>query len=466
MGIYRLQVLNSNELILHWQIQKGGDFHYWEAESENRPLEIAIAIGGDPLLWFAGILPLPEGMDEIAVAAFLADRKIPMIACETVSLEVPASAEIIIEGIAQPKRRAQEGPFGDHFGHYSHPAPFPVLEIKCITHKKNAIYHAAIVGKPPQEDKAMGEAVTKLFSPLLKMIKPELHDLWAYYEAGFHNLLVVSVKQRYEKEGIKTALALLGEGQLSLSKCVILVNENINVRNFSDVLKAIKENFIPEQDFILIPSTAQDTLDFTGPKINRGSKIIVDATSSSKPQGNQTPTNDDLSSPKPLAQENINSEKRGNLKSQTNLFKNMDLPLFKTIDPNILDFRIVEETLLVVKVKNEPTEPMEQSKKNKGKFILEKLLKNQELQNLKIIALVSEDVPLETDHLMLWGIFTRFDCARDILFANVTLEGIQPNYQGSLGIDATWKENYPQPLSMLSSIKEKVTQRWNDYTIL
>src|SRR3989338_7480481 len=466
MGIYRLQVLNSKELILHWQIQKGGAFHFWEAESQNQPLEIAIAIGGDPLLWLAGILPLPEGMDEISIASFLAGRKIPMIACETVSLEVPASAEIIIEGIAQPKRRAQEGPFGDHFGHYSHPAPFPVLKIKCITHKKNAIYHAAIVGKPPQEDKVMGEAVTKLFSPLLKTIKPELHDLWAYYETGFHNLLVISVKQRYEKEGIKTALALLGEGQLSLSKCVIVVDENVNARNFLDVLKAIKENFIPKQDFILIPSTAQDTLDFTGPKINRGSKMILDATSSSKLQEHQTITNNNLSSLKPLAQEKINSEKCRNLKSQTNLFKNMDLPLLKTIDPNILDFRIVEETLLVVKVQNEPEGATDKVQKNKGKLLLEKLLKNEELQNFKIIAMVSEDVPLETDHLMLWGIFTRFDCERDLLFSKVTLEGIHPIYLGALGIDATWKENYPHPLSMLPSVKEKVTQRWNDYTIL
>lgn len=434
MGIYRLQVLNSKELILHWQIQKGGAFHYWEAESENQPLEIAIAIGGDPLLWLAGILPLPEGMDEISIAGFLAGRKIPMILCETVSLEVPASAEIIIEGIALPKRRAQEGPFGDHFGHYSHPAPFPVLEIKCITHKKNAIYHAAIVGKPPQEDKVMGEVVTKLFAPLLKVIKPELHDLWAYYETGFHNLLVISVKQRYEKEGIKTALSLLGEGQLSLSKCVIIVDEKVNVRNFPDVLKAIKENFIAKEDFILIPSTAQDTLDFTGPKIAHGSKMILDATSSE-------------------------------LKFQTNLSKKLDLSLFQTIDPNILDFRIMEETLLVIKVKNEPLEPTDKFQKNKRKLVLEKLLKKEELQNIKIIALVSEDVPLETDHLILWGIFTRFDCARDILFTNVTLEGIHPVCQGSLGIDATWKENYPHPVSMLPSIKEKVTQHWNDYTI-
>lgn len=420
LGIYRLQLLSQNELILHWQIQKGGGFHYAEAEELNQPLEIAIVIGADPILWFAGILPLPEGVDEISFAGFLRGRAVPMIRCETINLEVPASAEIVIEGIAQPKRRALEGPFGDHFGHYSHPAPFPVLEISCITHKKNAIYHSAVVGKPPQEDKAMGEAVSKIFLPFIQMQKPELTDLWAYYETGFHNLLVASVKQRYEKEGIKTALGLLGEWQLSLTKCLVLVDGDVPVKNFGAVLRAIQQNFEPEQDFILLPGTAQDTLDFTGQKMNRGSKIILDATSNGSPQSI-------VHRPQ---------------------FEPKDL---KSVDWRILGCRVVEDTLLVVQVKE------------KGKEILKKLLELPEIQKLKIVACVSEDVPLEKEVLLLCGIFTRFDCEQDIFFAHSKLEGARTIHSGAMAIDATWKPHYPKPIEMSQEVIEKVKRRWKEY---
>lgn len=420
LGIYRLQVLSQNELILHWQIQKGGAFHYAEAEELNQPLEVAIVIGADPILWFAGILPLPEGVDEISFAGFLRGKAVPMVRCETVHLEVPASAEIVIEGIAKPKRRAWEGPFGDHFGHYSHPAPFPVLEITCLTHKKNAIYHSAVVGKPPQEDKAMGEAVSKIFLPFIQMQKPELVDLWAYSQAGFHNLVVASVKQRYEKEGIKTALGLLGEGQLSLSKCLILVDEEVAVKDFGAVLGAIQQNFEPQQDFILLPGTSQDTLDFTGPKINRGSKMLLDATSKGSPQSA-------VYSP---------------------ALESKDL---KSMDSRILDWRVLKDTLLVVRVKEN------------GREILKKLLDVPEIQKLKMAAAVSEDVPLENEALLLSGIFTRFDCEKDLFFAHSKLEGARAIHSGTMAIDATWKAHYPKPIEMSQEIIEKVKRRWPEY---
>lgn len=426
LGIYRLQVLNRNTLALHWQIQKGGAFHYSEAESLNQPLEVAVAIGTDPSLWLAGILPLPEGIDEMAFAGFIRGKAVPMIHCETLDLEVPASAEFVIEGIARPGKRALEGPFGDHFGHYSHPAEFPVLEIQCVTHRKNAVWHSAVVGKPLQEDRAMGETVTKIFAPVMKMMKPELMDLWAYYEAGFHNLLAVSVKQRYGKEAIKTAFGILSEGQLSLSKCVILVDPGVNLRSFSEVLKAVRKNFDPKEDFILLPGTAQDTLDFTGPKINRGSKMILDATEKVRSR---------------------NSE-------EVSALDRLDLNSFsKTLkaDSRMMDFRIIEETLLAVQVKSG------------GKEILQKLLQIKELRNLKIIAVVSEDVPLSNDVLLIWGIFTRFDCERDVFFASAELMGSRPVYSGPMGIDATWKENYPKPVEMAAEIVDRVSRRWKDY---
>ncbi len=415
MGVYRLQVHNEKELGLHWQIQKGGGFHYHEAEELNQPLEVSIVIGADPLLWLAGVFPLPEGLDEIAVAGFLRKESVPMIRCATNSLMVPASAEIVIEGVARPGRRQTEGPFGDHFGHYSHASPFPVLEVQAITHRKNAIYQAAVVGKPPQEDKAMGETISKIFLPLVKLTKPELVDMWAYFETGFHNLLVASAKQRYEKEAVKTALGLLGEGQLSLSKIVILVDPDVNVRDFSAVLRALRANFTPEHDFLLLPGVSQDTLDFTGPRLNFGSKMILDATRTPKAS-----TSSSSSATTPV--------------STTPVQNSANAPNLSTIDSNILEARAMEGTMLVVKVKQN------------GRDILKKLLQRQELAGYKMIAVVSDDVPLNDDILILWGVFTRFDCERDIIFKEVKLEGSRAVHSGPMGIDATWKESYPKPV--------------------
>lgn len=421
MGIYRLQVHSRNELGLHWQIQKGGGFHFWEAEQLNEPLEVAIALGPHPLLWLAGVLPLPEGVDEIAFAGFASGKSVPLVRCETVDLEVPASAEIVIEGIARPGRRRMEGPFGDHFGHYSHAAEFPVLEVGCVTHREGAIYHAAVVGKPPQEDKAMGEAVTELFNPIVQLTKPEVTDLWAYYEAGFHNLLVASVKQRYEKESVKAALSLLGEGQLSLTKCLFLVDPGVPVRDFAAVMRALAKNFDPAEDFILLPSTSQDTLDFTGAKMNRGSKMILDATS------------------RPGRADKADDPARW--------------PQVRIEDTAILQTRVIENALWVAQVRGE------------GRPLLAKLAQNESLRRFKMLALVSEDVPLDNDVLLLWGIFTRFDCERDILFGGARLDGARPVYSGPLAIDATWKRGYPRPVEMLQDVADTVARRWKEYRI-
>lgn len=411
LGVYRLQVHSKNELGLHWQIQKGGGFHNLEAEELNQPLPVAIAVGADPMLWLAGVFPLPEGMDEFAFAGFLRGESVPLVRCETSDLLVPASAEIVIEGVAKPGRRKLEGPFGDHFGHYSHASDFPVLEIQCITHKKHPVYQAAVVGKPPQEDKAMGETISKIFLPLVKLTKPELTDLWAYQEAGFHNLLVASARQRYEKEAMKTALGLLGEGQLSLSKCVILTDPDVNVRDFKAVLRAIRENFAPEQDFTLLPGTSQDTLDFTGPKLNRGSKMILDATKKS-------------SGKEASGTNKVGSE-----------WKNVS-----AVSPDILDSRTLEGTLLMVKLKD--------SRKQTSREILAQILQRPESANFKIIAVVSEDVPFEDEILSIWGIFTRFDCELDVTFKEVELKGARAFPKGPMGIDATWKPSYPKPVEI------------------
>ena len=424
VGLYRLQLLSSHTTGMHWQIQKGGGFHYHEAEKLGRPLPLAVVIGTDPYLLMAAIAPLPEGMDEIAFSGFLRGAPMGLTRAKTIPLKVPARAEFILEGEVAPKERVVEGPFGDHFGHYSHAAPFPVFNVSKVTHRKNPYYVATVVGKPPQEDRYLGDAMQEVLSPLIRMMRPEVADLWAYYEAGFHNLLVVGVNQRYGKEAIKTALGLLGEGQLALSKCIILVDGTVNVRDFHAVLLALHQNFDTAEDVLILPGTPLDTLDFTSGTMNLGSKMILDATR--KP--NTKPTRKSL----------LNTAAFDQLKRKY---------------PKILGWRLWDEALLVVQVQTG------------GRAIVEALVQDPILEGVKIIAAVSPDVDLEDRVNMIWGLFTRFDAVRDVLFTESRLVGPAVQYRGRLGIDATWKTGYPDPLEMPEEIREKVNVRWTEYGI-
>jgi 4-hydroxy-3-polyprenylbenzoate decarboxylase len=424
VGLYRLQMLSPTSTGMHWQIQKGGGFHYAEAEKQGKPLPLAIVIGADPYLLLAAIAPLPEGMDEVAFSGFLRRKPMKMVKAKSIALRVPAEAEFILEGEVQPQERAVEGPFGDHFGHYSHAAPFPVFHARQMTRRSNPIYLAAVVGKPPQEDRYIGDAMQEIMGPLIRLIRPEVQDLWAYYETGFHNLLVVSVIQRYGKEAMKTAMGLLGEGQLSLTKCLFLVDAQVNVRDFHAVLQAIAQNFDASEDILIIPGVPLDTLDFTSYQMNMGSKMILDATR--KPHT------------RPARK---NSSAHGGMAD------------FKSHDSRITDWRMMDEALLVVQVKHE------------GRKVLEALLRSKVLEGVKIIAAVSADVNLEDRVSVLWGIFTRFDCARDVFFSETHLVGPVARYSGCVAIDATFKPGYPEPLEMTEEIRERVQARWPDYGI-
>lgn len=207
VGIYRMHIYSPTTTGMHYQIQKGGGFHFFECEQLGIPQEVAVVCGADPALILSAVAPLPEGIDEVRLAGFLRQMATRMVKAKTLNLEVPAEAELVIEGICPPSERKDEGPFGDHFGHYSHPAPFPVFQAKKITRRKDAIFAASIVGKPPQEDRWMGDAVQEVLGPLIKLMHPEIEEMWSYYQAGFHNLLVVSVTNRFAKEGVKTALS-------------------------------------------------------------------------------------------------------------------------------------------------------------------------------------------------------------------------------------------------------------------
>ena len=420
VGMYRMQIFDGQTTGMHWQIQKGGGFHYYQARKLGREFEIAVALGTDPALLLATVAALPEGIDEVMFSGFLRGKRTRMVKGKSVSIKVPADAEFILEGTVHLTELRMEGPFGDHFGHYSHASKFPVFHINKVTHRKNPIYPATVVGRPPMEDKYLGNATQQVLGPLIRLIHPEICNLWAYYEAGFHNLLVVSVEERYQKEAMKTALSIMGEGQLSLTKCIVTVSEDVNPRDFNAVLTAIRENFDPTYDFIMIPKVPLDTLDFTSYKMNLGSKMIMDATRSR------------------------NADKEKASKSEIDR-------LIKTIDNRISDWNLLGETLLVVSVQDN------------GRDVVNKLTKSEELVGPKIIAAVSPDVDIRNQEQTIWGIFTRFDAERDIMFAEEKLIGISPLFKGKMGIDATWKKGYPAPLVMSDEIVKKVDERWDSY---
>lgn len=426
MGMYRMHVFDKKTTGMHWQIQKGGGFHFSRAEKLGRPLELAVAIGTDPALLLATVAPLPENIDEAMFAGFLRGRRSEFVKAKSLSITVPAHAEFILEGVVLPGERKMEGPFGDHFGHYSHAAEFPLFHVKTVTRRRDAIYPATVVGIPPMEDKFLGDASQEILGPLVKLIHAEITDMWAYYEAGFHNLLVVAVDQRYAKESMKTALGLMGMSQLALTKCVILVSEGVDVRNFDEVMKEVRGYFNPHYDFVMIPRVPLDTLDFTSYTMNLGSKMVIDATRKHRPE-------------------------RQNPRRSGSSFGRRQLAAVRASDRRILDARFVQDTMLIVKVRGE------------GMPIVKKLVRSKDLQGVALITVVSDDVNIDDRENYIWGIFTRFDCERDIIFTEQKMIGVSPIYKGVMGIDATWKKGYPKALAMTEETRALVDKRWGTY---
>lgn len=363
----------------------------------------------------------------------------------SVSIDVPANAEFIIEGIVPPTERRLEGPFGDHFGHYSHAAMFPVFHVRAISHLPKAVFAATVVGKPPMEDKWLGNGNQLILGPLVRLLHPDVLDVWAYYEAGFHNLLGIRTKQRYAKEAMKAALGVVSDGQLSLTKCGIAVSENVNNRSFRALLRAIRDNFDPHYDFLLLTNTAMDTLDFTSYTMNLGSKMLIDATEK-------------------LAATSSGGAYPPRVPSRYFAKTGSAVEDLKNQEPRIREWKVLEETLLIVKIGMANPSTAAQTV---GRQIIEKLIAEENIEKLpkgiKILAAVSEDVNLESDLEIIWGIFTRFDAARDVIFTRSSLVGSSPVHEGIMGIDATWKPGYPNPCVMPEEIIRRVDARWSEF---
>ena len=295
VGCYRMQVYDERTTGMHWQIHKGGAEHFrWlERQGKGRRMDVAVAIGADPATMLAGILPLPEDLDEFLFAGFLRKEPVELVKCETVDLEVPANAEIVLEGYVDLDDIRVEGPFGDHTGYYSLEDKFPAFHITCITRRKDPIYISTLVGAPPMEDYWMGYAVERIFLPLVRKQLPEVVDMHMPAEGIFHNLLIVSIRKSYPGHARKVMNALWGLPGAMFTKCIVVVDHDVDVHNLREVTWKVLNHIDPERDiqFTLGPV---DQLEHASRLPNFGSKMGVDATHKWPSEGFTRPWPDEI----------------------------------------------------------------------------------------------------------------------------------------------------------------------------
>jgi 4-hydroxy-3-polyprenylbenzoate decarboxylase len=325
VGMYRMQIYDERTTGMHWQRQKVAAEHYRERMRQSvqnesgadasaavdimarssggsilaagdRPsgkMDVAVAIGTEPALTFSAIVPAPPDVEEFIIAGFLRQKPVELVKCETVDLEVPAHSEIVLEGYVNLDELRTEGPFGDHTGFYSLEDEYPVFHVTCVTHRKNPIYATTVVGKPPQEDAWMGKAVERIFLPLMKLTIPELVDINLPIEGVFHNLMIVSIRKSYPGQARKVMNAIWSLGQAMFTKCIILVDEDVDVQDVADVTLKVLNNIDPERDiqFTLGPV---DSLDHAARLANYGSKMGIDATHKWSTEGFARPWPDEI----------------------------------------------------------------------------------------------------------------------------------------------------------------------------
>jgi UbiD family decarboxylase len=274
LGMYRLQVHDARTTGMHWQIGKGGGFHYAVAESRGQALPVTVFLGGPPALILAAIAPLPENVPELMLASLIAGERLKLVAPGPGPHPLVASAEFALIGKVPPRVRRPEGPFGDHYGYYSLQHDYPVFEVETIARRKDAIYPATVVGKPRQEDFFIGDLLQELLSPLFPLVMPAVEQLWSYGETGYHSLAAAVVKQRYKREAMASAFRILGEGQLSLTKFLLVTDRAVDLKDFRAVLTHILERTQSQTDLYVFSNLSMDTLDYTGPVVNEGSKGV------------------------------------------------------------------------------------------------------------------------------------------------------------------------------------------------
>jgi len=301
-GMYRMQVYDERTTGMHWQTHKQGAEHYRRRfKAGEKRMDVAVAIGSDPTVMYSAILPLPPDLDEMMIAGFLRRKPVDMVSCETVDIEVPANSEFVLEGYVELGETRIEGPFGDHTGFYSLEDEYPVFHVTCVTHRKNPIYATTIVGPPPMEDYFMGKAIERIFLPLMRLQIPEIRDICMPAEGIFHNLMLVSIRKSYPMQARKVMHAIWGLGQAMFTKCIVVVDDTVDVQNVSETAWKALNNIDPQRDieFAMGPI---DSLDHASRMANWGSKFGIDATRKWPEEGFTRPWPDVITMPADVKQ--------------------------------------------------------------------------------------------------------------------------------------------------------------------
>jgi 4-hydroxy-3-polyprenylbenzoate decarboxylase len=277
IGTYRMQVFDRRTTGMHWQRHKGGAQHHRVAERLGKRLEVAAVLGADPVLTYSATAPMPEGLDELMLAGVLGKRRVELVKCKTIDLEVPANAQIVLEGYVEPGERRREGPFGDHTGFYSLADDFPVFHLTCVTMRRNPVYLTTVVGIPPMEDYYLGKASERIFLPILRKTLPEIVDMRFPAAGIFHNIVLVSIDKRYPGHARKVMSAFWGLGQLMFSKCIIVVDKDVNVQDEAEVAWIAGTHVDPARDIQIVTGPVDD-LDDAALQPAFGGKMGIDAT--------------------------------------------------------------------------------------------------------------------------------------------------------------------------------------------
>ena len=428
VGLYRMQVFDKKTTAMHWHIHKDGAHFFHEYRKQNKTMEVAVAIGADPAVCYAASAPLPYGIDEFLLAGFIRKAPVPLVKCKTVDLEVPATAEIVLEGFIDPADMRLEGPFGDHTGYYSQDGDYPVFHVTAITHRKNPVYLTTIVGKPPQEDFYMGKATERIFLPLMRTQLPEIVDMNMPAEGVFHNLVIVSIDKRFPMQARRLMHALWGMGQMSFVKIIIVVDGSVDVHNINLIVDRILSQDRLARG-LFFSEGILDVLNHASDRPCFGSKLGIDITAPLEGEDGFDNT--------------AKSPETGTPPSPDTIRKNF---------PEIKSFQILKRNVQLCVA----FATLDKQGPGQGLKLIEKFMNNPDCSTVSVLIVLENHEDVNDLSTLMWKLLNNIDPKRDFHI-----------FENRLGIDVTCKtgeegylQDWPAEIEMSDEIKQRVDKKW------